>query len=128
MSNPSKQKGTRAETRVVKYLTAHGLKAERKPLKGNKDEGDIQVYLGDTSDYWLSLEVKTGKMTHNYSRKQLKEWLDQAIVEGSNCKQLCLLIIVRYGRKIEDAEVWWPGLKRMMYLDEWICGTETTNS
>lgn len=125
MSNPSKQKGTRAETKVVNYLKLRGIKAERKALKGNKDEGDIQVHNDDGSN-WITLEVKTGKQTANYNRKQLKEWLEQATIEGLNCEQVCLLVIVRYGRKIEDAEVWWPGLRRMRYLDEWIDGLETT--
>lgn len=119
MSNPSKQKGTRAETRVVNYLTAHGINAERKALKGNKDEGDIQVRYSDGSE-WLSFEVKTGKQTANYNRSQLEEWLRQAKEEGIHCEQACYLIIVRYGRKIEDAEVWWPTLKCMRYLDEWV--------
>lgn len=129
MSNPNKQKGTRAETRVVNYLTAHGLKAERKALKGNKDEGDIQVYLDpkifpDGYDK-ITFEVKTGKQTSNYNRKQLDEWRRQARVESINCKQSCLLVIVRYGRKIEDAEVWMSdGTRRMMYLDEWVANSQ----
>lgn len=120
MSNPSKQKGTRAETRVVNYLTAHGLKAERKALKGSKDEGDIQVYGTDMYEDLWTLEVKTGKQTANYNRKQLQEWFEQSITEGINCNQACLLVIVRYGRRIEDAEVWLPTLKCMKYLDEWV--------
>lgn len=127
MANPSKAKGTRAETRVVNHLTAHGLNAERKALKGNKDEGDIQMRHPDGS-VWMSLEVKTGKMTQDYSRKQLDGWLDQARVEGINCDQQCHLVIVRYGRKLCDAEVWWKigDIRRMIYLDEWIKSLETT--
>ena len=42
--NKSKQKGTRAETKVVRYLEDHGIKARRKALAGSKDEGDIEIY------------------------------------------------------------------------------------
>ncbi len=38
----SKQKGTAAETAVVKYLKANGFpKAERRALQGSLDKGDI---------------------------------------------------------------------------------------
>ncbi len=40
----SKQKGTAAETAVVKYLKANGFpKAERRALQGNLDKGDISL-------------------------------------------------------------------------------------
>lgn len=122
MSNPNKQKGTRAETRVVNYLTAHGFKAERKALTGSKDAGDIQVRL-DSGKEFMSLEVKSGKQTQNYNRGKLNDWLDQAETEGENCNQWCYLVIVRHGRKIEDAEVWTRfhhGKKIMYYLDDFV--------
>lgn len=120
--NPSKQKGTRAETAVVKYLAAHGIEAHRKALSGAKDEGDIEL-----PGLTMCLEVKTGKQTANYNRSQLKEWLRQAEEEAKNAQQECLLVIVRYQRKLTDAEVWtrlYPGKDRyaMQYLDTWVVG------
>ena len=46
MSNPSKQKGTKGETAVVRWLREHGWPhARRIALKGARDEGDLT--LGD---------------------------------------------------------------------------------
>lgn len=120
MSNPSKQKGTKAETTVVRYLNAHGVAAKRKALTGNQDQGDIdaKTVYGD-----MVLEVKAGQQTANPSRSQLTEWLRQARVEGDNAKADAALVIVRYRRQIKDAEVWFEtmdGGKVMMYLDEWV--------
>lgn len=118
MSNPSKKKGTAAETRVVRYLEKHGIPAKRKALTGSKDEGDIQV------DGNVTLEVKAGKQTQNYNRTQLDEWIRQAIEEGKNCGQRSYLVIVRYNRKIDDAEVWTKDKKNgrytMMYLSDFV--------
>lgn len=119
MSNPSKKKGTAAETKVVKYLNELGIDAKRKALTGNKDEGDIEfsTKLGNS----IILEVKTGKMTANYNRAKLIEWLRQTRIEQENSgATAAYLVIVRYGRKIDDAEVWWrnDNGKHMMYLDE----------
>lgn len=120
MSNPSKQKGTKAETNVVRYLNAHGVTAKRKALTGNQDQGDVdaKTVYGD-----MVLEVKAGQQTANPSRSQLTEWLRQAKVEGNNAKTNAALVIVRYRRQIKDAEVWFEtmdGGKVMMYLDEWV--------
>lgn len=112
--NASKAKGTRAETKVARFLQARGLEAERKPLKGNRDEGDLDLFLPTTR---LVLEVKAGKQTANPHRSQLVEWLRQAEVEGKNAGVQCLLVIVRYNRLLCDAEVWsteW----QMEYLDD----------
>lgn len=106
MSNPSKKKGTAAETKVVKYLTAHGLFAERRALSGSKDNGDIKLVDADGEEY--TLEVKAGKQTENYNRAQFEEWFRQAIEEGANSGCKAALVIVRYRRSIEDAEVYCP--------------------
>lgn len=119
MSNKSKAKGTRAESRVVKYLLDHGIEAKRKALAGKDDEGDIELPKHD-----LILEVKTGKMTDKYSRSQLDEWIRQSIVEGDNSNSCGLLVIVRYNRAMKDAEVWeWDPFsesREMVYLDEFV--------
>lgn len=118
MANKNKAKGTRAESRVVKYLESHDIKAKRKALSGSKDEGDIELPELD-----MCLEVKTGKQTANYNRTQLNEWLRQRKVEAINSGLPCYLVIVRYGRKISDAEVWYQGdptgARVVRYLDEW---------
>lgn len=117
MANLNKKKGTRAESRVVKYLESRDILAKRKALSGSKDEGDI-----DLPGLGICLEVKTGKQTANYNRTQLDEWLRQTKEEGKNSSQPCYLVIVRYNRKIEDAEVFYQGgsngAKVFRYLDE----------
>lgn len=120
MANPSKAIGTRAETKVARYLTGQGLPTERKALAGSADQGDLRMLSPDGTE--VTLEVKAGKQTGNYRRSQLKEWQQQAVVEGRNSKTQCVLVIVRYRRGLVDAEVWVQNEGKstwtMMYLDE----------
>lgn len=106
MANKSKAKGTRAETKVVKFLEDYGIKARRKALAGNKDEGDVEIYDAPRLAGPVTLEVKAGKQTANPSRTQLEEWLRQARVEQENSGQPVLVVVVRYNRKLKDADVW----------------------
>ena len=101
--NPSKQKGTRAETRVVRYLNEHGVKARRQALSGNADCGDVYLEGKD-----IILEIKAGKQTANPNRTQLVDWLNQAVVEGENCGCEGVLVVVRHGRALTDADVYIP--------------------
>lgn len=75
MSNPSKQKGTAAETAVVRLLRYH-WPAERRALHGALDKGDIAGVPG------VVVEVK------NCARMELAGWLDQALVERDNADEL----------------------------------------
>ena len=117
MANPSKKKGTRYESAVVKFMTAAGLDVARKPLSGNKDCGDLEV-RGLRKD--IIIEVKGGKQTSNPNRAQITEWLRQTAVEAGNAKAIGILVIVRYNRKIKDADVYikWRGAFVHMWLDE----------
>jgi hypothetical protein len=73
MSNPSKQRGTRWESRIVDYLREHGWPhAERRTLNGNKDRGDISGLIG------VVIEAK------DQARHSLAEWLDEAQQERAN--------------------------------------------
>jgi hypothetical protein len=73
MSNPSKQKGTAAETAVVGYLRSRGwLHAERRALSGTQDRGDIAGVVG------VTLEVKNCKTI------DLAGWLKEAQAEQAN--------------------------------------------
>ena len=115
MGNPSKAKGTRAESKVVKFLESYGIKAKRKALTGSKDEGDVCL-----TDLNITLEIKAGKQTANPNRTQLEMWLDQANVESRNSQTVCYLCVVRYNRQIKDADVYIrdKGFRKHMYLDE----------
>ena len=48
MANPSKRKGTAHESAVVHLLQVVGFDADRMPLSGNKDRGDIRGVKGWT--------------------------------------------------------------------------------
>lgn len=115
--NKSKAKGTRAETRVVRYLAALGLHAERRALSGSQDNGDIKVIASDTE---MTVEVKAGKQTENPSRSQIEEWLRQTRTEAANASCSGALVVVRYRRSLDDAEVYIPEGDDVTfcYLDE----------
>lgn len=123
MANPSKQKGTRAESKVVQFLVAHGIAAKRKALTGAKDCGDVDVEAPGL-DSAVVFEVKTGKQTANPTRYQVDMWMDQARQEAFNSKAPCYLCIVRYRRSIGDAELYFERevegevIREHMYLDE----------
>lgn len=107
MANPSKQKGTRAETKVVRYLESRGIKARRKALAGSNDQGDIEMYDAPRLGEPITIEVKAGKQTANPNRAQLEDWLRQSWEEAENSGTfLAVLIVVRYRRKLEDADVY----------------------
>lgn len=118
MSNPSKKKGTEGETKVVKFLNSRGIQAERRALSGSKDMGDIKMMWRGFDEF--TLEVKTGKQTANPSRSQIEEWLRQAIEEGNNAGCRSALVVLRFRRSVEDAEVYITDQfgRRFMYLDE----------
>ena len=73
MSNPSKQRGTAAETAVVDYLRRRGWPfAERRALSGRLDKGDVAGVAG------VCLEVKSCKTI------DLAGWLKEAETEQAN--------------------------------------------
>lgn len=120
MANPSKKKGTAAETEVVNFLEKYGIVAERIALHGAIDQGDIRI---KESGYGkpLVFEVKAGKQTLNPSRSDMENWLQQSVTEGYNSASDCMLVVRRYRRGIKDAEVWFKTKHKLtfMYLDEW---------
>jgi len=100
--NPSKAKGTKAETAVVRYAQANGFPdAERLALHGANDIGDIRLAPG------LILEVKAGKTAQGASLRQIDKWLAEAQREADNAHaDLCALIVQRRGFGVERVE-WW---------------------
>ena len=122
MANPSKQKGTRAETKVVRYLEDHGFVARRQALAGSDDHGDIEAYRPDSTEK-IIIEVKAGKQTTAPNRSQIEEWCRQAMVEKKNADaKSCVLVVVRYHRALEDADVYVPfeDMRIHWYLDDWV--------
>lgn len=123
MANPSKVKGTRAETKVVRYLEEHGFVARRQALAGSNDPGDIEVYAPDSTDK-IIIEVKAGAQTRAPSRTQIKKWCEQATVEAENSGSPYsgVLVVVRYQRELKDADVYIPyeNSRVHWYLDDWV--------
>lgn len=71
----AKQKGTAAETAVVKYLQNKGfINCERRSLNGIHDRGDI------TGVEKTVIEVK------NHARMELAQWVSELLVEINNDK------------------------------------------
>lgn len=118
MANPSKKKGTAAETRVVKFLRSFDIQAERRALSGSEDQGDIKVIARDVE---LVFEVKSGKQTMNPTRNQMDEWIRQTIIEGINAGCDSMLVVARHGKSPKDYDVWIPCKNNMIhwYLDDW---------
>lgn len=72
----SKQRGTRWESCCVAYLQEHGFPwADRVPLSGAKDRGDVTIGPGSPA-----IECKS------QARHSLAEWLDEAKAEAVNAK------------------------------------------
>lgn len=66
----ARAKGTQWETQIVRWLNENGYPgADRSPLRGNKDRGDITGLPG------VCIEAK------NHKQMRLAEWLDQLAAE-----------------------------------------------
>ena len=119
--NPSKAKGTKAETAVVRYAQANGFPdAERLALHGANDMGDIRLAPG------LILEVKAGKAAQGASLRQIEKWLAEAQREANNAHaDQFALIVQRQGFGVERVQ-WWEAWLTAITLvtntdrDSWI--------
>lgn len=73
MTNPSRAKGTAAESAIVTYLRARGIDAHRHPPHGTKDVGDILI-----PGSGVVIEVK------NCKSMDLAGWVDETATETAN--------------------------------------------
>lgn len=94
MANPSKNKGTAAETAFTRYAREHGFPhAERRALAGYKDVGDVWLTVGviaEVKNYTLPTGFPTGG--------QVEKWLAEAAVERDNAgADHCILVVKRKG-------------------------------
>lgn len=96
----SRQKGTAAETAVVKWLRANGWEdADRHPLRGQADQGDIKAISNTV------LEVK------NHRSYQIPAWLREVEVEKQNAKaEFGAVIIKPNGVGLASVDQWWAVL------------------
>jgi len=110
VANPSKNKGTAAETAVVKYAWSRGfVHAERIALAGANDQGDV-VLMRDPK---IILEIKAGKSAQTASLGQISKWLDDTQRERDNAgAKHGFLIVQRQGfgnGRVANWECWTLG-------------------
>ena len=93
----AKQKGTAAETALVKFLQGNGFPlAERRALTGQFDQGDV------TGTPCLAWEVKNAKTY------KIPAWLKEAQVEALNAKaDFGILAVKPNGVGLTKAGDWW---------------------
>ena len=103
--------GTAAETAVVKVLKPYWPTADRSPLRGSHDQGDIR---GTGCIIW---EVKAGAAakgrtsTGEPAPGLVTEWLRQTEVERENAgARLGVLVTTRRGVGADNARRWWAWL------------------
>jgi len=103
MTNPSKAKGTAAETAAVRYLNNNGWPgAERAALHGNHDHGDITGTPG------LCFEIKAGKQAEQAVDYLIGLWLDQTEKERLNSHaEAGILVTKRAGHGTSRVGDWW---------------------
>lgn len=98
MANPSKNKGTAAETAVVRYARDNGFaQAERLALKGNTDHGDVRLAPG-----W-HVEVKAGKAAEKAGPGLLDDWMGECDAEAAHSG--ARVFLVRKRAACGDAQV-----------------------
>lgn len=89
MANPSKDKGTKFETAIARYMTANGVQAERCALHGSGDVGDLRAVA---SGRVIAVECKDRK------RIELGKWFDECESEGRNAgADMAVLVVHRAG-------------------------------
>lgn len=103
MSNPSKAKGTSAESAVVRVMKDAGLRAKRLTLHGSKDVGDVDCGIDA-----IVVEVKGGKTAESASDGQITAWLVETDNEVRNANaKIGVLVVKRKGIGPANAERWW---------------------
>lgn len=125
----SKDIGTAAETKLVRWFQANGYpNAKRITLHGSKDIGDVS--LGDGIP--LVVEVKAGRAAETASDGQMRMWLEELLTEQLNATQASgkehygVLIVKRAGHGDTKIGGWWAltnyGSAQVVRwrLDEWL--------
>lgn len=102
MSRP-RDIGTRAESAIRKVCQASGFPyAERNPLYGAKDRGDINITPG------VICEVKAGRAAETASDNQIVKWLGELETARVNAGALfAILVTKRAGIGHGNAHRWW---------------------
>jgi hypothetical protein len=111
--NRSGEIGTKTAESVVKVLQRNGFPyAERRSLKGAKDQGDI---TGTPGVCW---EVKGGNAARNASDLLVTAWLAETERERVNAgADVGVLVVARKGIGDANADHWWAILRLIAVVD-----------
>lgn len=105
----AKQKGTAAESALVKFLAGQGFPyAERRALTGANDQGDITGIPG------LCMEVK------NHSTYKFPAWLKETEIERKNAKADFGILVVKphgIGMTTDKVGQWWALMPMQAMMD-----------
>ena len=105
MSAPSKQKGSKAERDVVKYLVEHGYKYADRRLAGDTfDKGDISGING------VCFEVK------NRQKMDLAGWIEELKVEIVNSKSTTGVVVHKRKGKTDVGE-WYATMPFSLWVE-----------
>lgn len=107
MTNPSKAKGTAAESAVLAALRdMEHPEALRVVLHGSSDWGD--VHYTARSGALVAVEVKGGTAAEKASSGTIERWLDEAAAEARNSgRPLAMVVTKRAGVGAPRAALWW---------------------
>ena len=113
MSRP-RDIGTRVESAIVKACRTAGFPyADRQPLRGNRDQGDIVVTPG------VIIEAKGGKAAEQASDGQIEKWMSELDKAQQNADaEIALLVTKRPGVGHTNAHKWWAHLRLCAITEE----------
>jgi hypothetical protein len=113
MANPSKDKGTAAETTVLRYLRSRGLTTARREVQhGNRDHGDIHV---GQPGRLTALEIKWRPKLP--SPKQVAAWMVETDTEAVQAgADLSALVYNRPGYGAANAGHWLVVMRRDEFM------------
>lgn len=90
----SKQKGTAWETACVRWLQSLGWQADRAPLRGAADQGDVTGLPG------VVIECKNAKTI------KLSEWLGELEIEIANAQADTGVLLIKKRGKTDPGEAY----------------------
>lgn len=119
MTNRPRNIGTAAETAVVKALRANGFgTADRSPLRGNHDQGDITGTPG------IAWEVKAGAAAKDAGPALLAGWMAQTETERFNAGAgVGVLVLARRGISPTNAHRWWALITTDTLAELWLANS-----
>lgn len=120
MVNKPRAVGTAGEMAVVRFLVDDGWpEAERLPLSGRYDKGDIRICR---KPWTVIAEVKSGQVAEKASPALIEQWLDETDTERRNAAAtIGVLVVRRFRRNITAWDVWLP-LKHLVWLEVGVYG------